>query len=577
VASVSPSVLDPTRIAAVRASGLLDTGPEEAFDRLTALALRLIGAPVAFITLVDADRSFWKSAAGVASAGPREDRLERSFSRHVLAADRTVMVADTAAPGAPGPVPDIDGSPVGAWMGAPVRDSDDLALGAFMVADPRPRDWSPQEISALEALAGTAGGEIELRRSLRETRDALLALDRLQQASAALLGALSHDEIADVALAEAVAVLGARAVSIGILDEGGTKFVARRSLGFPDSLRGYLDRLDLRDSLLSAEAARTRRPVWAAGEAWRRAFPDSAAIAGSMGTEAAALPLAAGDRLLGILGLVFDAPRPRTAMERMMASALASHCAQAMERGRLYDREHRTAEVLQRSLLPGRLPAVPELEIAARYIPSGAGSRVGGDFFDLFPVAVDEWCAVVGDVCGKGPEAAAVTAQARHVVRAHARIGLGPAGVLSRLNEALIEDGRSFLTAVCMRFRADAESVEGRLALGGHPPPLVARAAGAVESVGTPGTLVGVLERMRLREVHFTLDPGDAMVLYTDGVTEARRRGEQFGGAGLAAVLHDSRGLDADAIATRIERAVRAHAGAEVTDDVALLVLRRLK
>ncbi len=575
--SVSPSVLDPTRIAAVRASGLLDTGPEEAFDRLTALALRLIGAPVAFITLVDADRSYWKSAAGLASTGPREDRLERSFSRHVLAADRTVVVADTTAPGSPGPVPELDGTPAGAWMGAPVRDSDDLALGAFLVADPVAHDWSPHEVAALEALAGAAGGEVELRRSLRETRDALLALDRLQQASAALLGALSYDEIADVALAEAVEVLGARAVNIAILDEGGRRFVARRSVGFPDPVRERLDRLDLRESVLSAEAARTRRPVWAAGEAWARMFPDSVAIAGHMGGEAAALPLVAGERLLGILGLVFDAPRRRTPIERTMASALASHCAQAMERGRLYDREHRTAEVLQRSLLPGRLPAVPELEIAARYIPSGEGSRVGGDFFDLFPVAAGEWCAVVGDVCGKGPEAAAVTAQARHVIRAQARIGLGPADVLSRLNEALIEDGRSFLTAVCMRFRADAEGVEGRLALGGHPPPLALRAAGPVEPVGTPGTLVGVIDRMRLREVHLALDPGDAMVLFTDGVTEARRRGEQFGSDGLAAVLDDARGLDAEAIATRIERAVRDHAGVEAVDDVALLVLRRLK
>ena len=161
----------------------------EAFDRLTALAVQMTDAPVAFITLVDAERSYWKSAAGLLREGPREDRLESSFSRHVLAADRTVVVPDASAPGRPRPVPDIDGAEVAAWMGVPLRASDDLTLGAFCVADRRARDWHPHQISALEALAGIAGGEVELRRALRETHDALLSLDRLQQASAALLAA----------------------------------------------------------------------------------------------------------------------------------------------------------------------------------------------------------------------------------------------------------------------------------------------------------------------------------------------------------------------------------------------------
>ncbi len=575
--TLSPSVLDPTRVAAVRASGLLDTDPEEAFDRLTALAVQMTGAPIAFITFVDDERSFWKSAAGMVRTGPRADQLDLSFSRHVLAADRSVIVPDQAAPGSPGAVPEIDGQPVGSWVGVPLRGARDLTLGAFCVADRAPREWTAHDIGALEALAATAGAEVELRESLRETRDALLAMDRLQQASAALLGALSHDEIADLALQEAVAVLGARAANIAILDDTESRFTTHRSTGFPDDVRPSLDAINTRTPVMSAEAARTRRPVWLHGEEWHRRYPESAAIAGAIGTEAAAIPLVAGERLLGILGLVFDGSRPRTPLERTLAQALASHCAQAMERGRLYDQEHRVAEVLQRSLLPGRLPEVEELQIAARYVPSGTGFRVGGDFFDMFAVAPGEWCAVVGDVCGKGPEAAAVTALARHVIRAHARIGRGPADVLARLNEALIEEGRSFLTAVCLRFRADDAGVEGRLVLGGHPPPLALAPDGSVRPVGVPGTLIGVVDQPRLREVHFRLDPGDALVLYTDGVTEARRDGVQFGASGLSEVLASAKDMDAEAVAARVERAVRDHAGAGGSDDIALLVLRRYR
>lgn len=578
MASISPRVLDPARVAAVRASGLLDTPPEEDFDRLTALAAGLTGAMVSFITLVDDQRSFWKSVAGLPAAERREDPLEMSFSRHVLAAGAPVVVEDAGAPGSPQPVPTIDGHDVGAWVGVPVRAADGHLVGAFCVADREPRGWSDADVLVLEALAVTARGEIELRRALAETRDAVAALERLHQASTALVGALTFEQIAEVALAEALGALGARAAHIAITDPSGTRFVASRAAGFPEPQRQALERLDPGQSVLSAEAARTWRPVWVTGEEWVRRFPDSARLGAALGSEAAAIPLISGDRLLGVLGLVFDRPdRARTAGERALAVALAGHCAQAMERGRLYDRAHRTAEVLQRSILPGRLPEVTGLEVAARYVPSGEGSRVGGDFFDLFPVGPSRWGAVVGDVCGKGPEAAAVTAQARHVIRAHARIGRWPADVLSHLNDALIEDRRSFLTAVHLRFRAEADGIDGTLAVGGHPPPLVLRAGGEVEALGAPGSLIGVLDQPRLRDVPFALGPGDALVLYTDGVTEARRDGVQLGVEGLRGVLAGCDGLGAEEIAARIGRAVRDHAGAAASDDLALLVMRRLR
>jgi len=579
VPALRPPITDPARLDAVRRTHLVegDGVGVEAFDRLTALAAALLDAPWAFLTAVDDTHSHWIGAAGLPDGAPRGNTVEESFCQYVVDSGEPLILGDARTDARTRDNPSIASMGVVAWAGFPVRAPGGEVLGTFCVVDARPREWSPREVQVLGALADTARTEIHLRLALAESREAVVALERMQRASAALLGALSFDDIAEIALREAVEVLGARAANIALTDDEGTRFTAVRSIGFPPAVRRALQGMAIDDSLLSAEAARTRRPVWISGEEWARRFPQSAAIADEVGDEAAAVPLQAGDRLLGILGLVFDGRRARTAGERTLAHSLADQCAQAMERGRLYDREHRTAEVLQRSLLPGRLPAVPELEVAARYLPSDDGGRVGGDFYDLFPIEDGSWGAVIGDVCGKGPEAAAVTAQARHVIRADARSGRGPAQVLERLNTVLIEDGRSFLTAAHLRFRSGPDGLAGHLCLGGHPHPLALRAGGEVESLGVAGTLVGVLDEPRLREVPFALEPGDTLVLFTDGVSEARRDGEQLGAAGVARVLGECAGLDAEAIATRIEQAVRDHAGPVASDDIALLVMRRYR
>ncbi|MBB0245646.1 SpoIIE family protein phosphatase, partial [Streptomyces alkaliphilus] len=241
------------------------------------------------------------------------------------------------------------------------------------------------------------------------------------------------------------------------------------------------------------------------------------------------------------------------------------------------------ARSLQDSLLPPVVQQVPGLETAASYLPAAGGTTVVGDFYDLFHARGPWWSAVMGDVCGKGTEAAKVTALARYTLRAEATRALSPAVVFDRLNDALLAQrgGERFLTAVQATFRTTAGGVAGRLCTAGHPPALIRRADGRVREVGRHGSLLGVLSEVRLTDVRFRLAPGDTLLLYTDGATEARARrtGDSdarplFGEEALAAALAGCEGLDAEGTVRRLGEVIAEHSGDWAGDDTALLALR---
>ncbi|WP_143447895.1 histidine kinase N-terminal 7TM domain-containing protein [Kineosporia sp. R_H_3] len=256
----------------------------------------------------------------------------------------------------------------------------------------------------------------------------------------------------------------------------------------------------------------------------------------------------------------------------------------------LLDQQTRLAETLEASLRPSRLPDVPGLRLAARSLPSGVGSQVSGDFYDVHPATGGEWAFVLGDVSGKGVEAAIVTSTARYTVRALSAQGWSPRQVLEQLNLALEpgEDLERFCTVVYGRITAapapgEVTGVRLTISLGGHPAPFVRRADGSVFAVGEPGTVLGLLPEVSVHETVVDLAPGDVLLAYTDGVTEARRNGEEFGDVRLAEVLGGTaaglRGrtgaaaasLVADAVADRVVKEVVEFASDR--DDVALLVL----
>jgi len=249
----------------------------------------------------------------------------------------------------------------------------------------------------------------------------------------------------------------------------------------------------------------------------------------------------------------------------------------AIANARVHEARSHIAATLQRSLLPPRLPEVPGVTIAARFRAAGLSSEVGGDFYDMFPSA-DGWMVVIGDVTGKGPAAAAITSLARHTLRTAALYERTPESALERLNDVLLTDPdrRQLCTAICAHLTQRADGGQRvRLVCAGHPPPYVLRRIGGAEAAGRPGTLLGAFEGVAWSADEVTLEPGDTMVLYTDGVTDTTRAdGERFGQDRVAALLNGCTGLAPEDIARRLDAALLAFEHGPQRDDVAALVLR---
>ncbi len=261
-----------------------------------------------------------------------------------------------------------------------------------------------------------------------------------------------------------------------------------------------------------------------------------------------------------------------------LAEGLAQQLGVALEHAELFSERTRVAVALQETLLPPLLPEIPGADMAARYRASGAGNLVGGDFYDMFEVLPGSWGLVLGDVAGIGPEAAALTGVARYTVRAIASAVQGPADVLAELNDAVLRQASSdrFLTAVFASIDPQPDHLRVTLAVGGHPPPLVLRDDETVEWVeGSHGVLLGVFPDPVLVNQSLDLNPGDAVIFYTDGVIEARNEaGEEFGLERLGELLSTCGGRSAEGIARRIERSVLDHRGERTEDDIAIVVLR---
>ena len=292
------------------------------------------------------------------------------------------------------------------------------------------------------------------------------------------------------------------------------------------------------------------------------------------------VPLLARGKTRGAITLVSSRLDRRYDREDLLlAEDLAYRCALAADNARLYRDRSEIARVLQRSLLPPHLPEIPGVEVGAEYLPVGETNDVGGDFYDLINTVEDGWLCAIGDVRGKGVEAASVTALARYTIRAVTLKDDRPSEVLAALNEAMLrqlpED--RFCTAACVRL----EPQDGSVGVGvdvsraGHPPPLLVRSGATVEEVGCSGKVLGVFPDAELRDTSLRLMPGEALVLYTDGVTEARSPdGEFFGEGRLRHLLSSCAGCDAATLARRIKGVVLDFQEGYPRDDLAVLVLR---
>jgi sigma-B regulation protein RsbU (phosphoserine phosphatase) len=239
-------------------------------------------------------------------------------------------------------------------------------------------------------------------------------------------------------------------------------------------------------------------------------------------------------------------------------------------------RARRLATTLQQSLIPPALPSIPGLDLAAVYRPAGRGDEVGGDFYDVFQAARDEWVVAIGDVTGKGAGAAVLTSLARHTLRAAATHRRSPRTVLSDLNTTMRTQGPGRGCTVALgRIRPGThDGHRVTVALGGHPQPLLLTPRGRPVAIGRFGTTLGVLDTPELHETTIDLRSGDALVFYTDGLTEGRRGTEYFGEDRLENMLTQVRDRNATEIATRLGDAAVDYQGGLPRDDIAIIVIR---
>jgi serine phosphatase RsbU (regulator of sigma subunit) len=278
-------------------------------------------------------------------------------------------------------------------------------------------------------------------------------------------------------------------------------------------------------------------------------------------TSVITVPLLTKRRVVGAMQFMSAESGRRYEQEDVaLAEAVAGRLAEAMEGASLSDQHRYIAVTLQRALLPPRLPVVPGIETAAHYWPAG-GTEVGGDFYDLFALDDHRWAILVGDACGTGPNAAALTSIARHTVRAAARHGMSHTDVVDWLNEAIARSDRDlFCTACYATLERNGAEFRLRTVTAGHPLPIwLSKSQGAVK-LGAPGTLLGVFDSVSTHEGDAVLEPGDAVIFYTDGLTD----------------LPPPFGLSADELLDLVAPLVHRPSAASIADDLRELVLGRV-
>ncbi|HWT91484.1 MAG TPA: SpoIIE family protein phosphatase, partial [Solirubrobacteraceae bacterium] len=442
------------------------------------------------------------------------------------------------------------------------------------------RDGTPVPVLVGLALVGDGDWiafvvDLTERKEAERQRERLLdRTARLQAVTERLSAALTADEIATIIATEGMAATDATCGVLALPDprDPGALVLGHRFGMPPDGPRA----LPLDASAPLPTAARDGSPVLLRSrEAWLERFPD---VPPRGDFEAfAAVPLLFEGGVAGVMGFGFADARSFDAADVDMLLAIGRQGAQALERARLYEERAYVARTLQEGLLPRALPWIPGLDLAVRYRPLGDGAEVGGDFYDVVPLDDGAWLVVVGDICGKGTAAAMLTGVMRTTIRALALLEHRPEALVRGVNEALRREAspQALATLACAAVRPSRNGFAMRLVACGHPAPLLLRASGSVEPVPAGGPMLGVGADPALDVVDLELGDGDLLLLYTDGVLDARVvRGEPFGEARLRSSLAAAAGRDATGVLDAVDGAVRAYAPGPPRDDTALLALR---
>ncbi|MFI8522663.1 SpoIIE family protein phosphatase [Streptomyces sp. NPDC085481] len=567
--------------------GLLQRTVERARD--------MLDGDSAFLLLATDDETELevRATTGLPSARQRFARVpvETGASRYGSARMPAVHEDLAAVPGA---VPLLEGTGMRSVVTVPLKVEGRLT-GSLGVAAEGANRYSNEEALRLQFAADRIALAVESARLGELERLRRGSLSFLVEASDLLAGTLDRDQTLALMAQMTVPTLATWCAVYTIADQTSDpylSYVLHEDEDLIDGLKALLSSISPPDPVTTPGAR-----VWTApGDAAHRAALSASvrelgegpgplssginttlATASAVGGETVVLPLVARNRVIGMLtlGKPSDDHFRQEILE--LAEDLSRRAALALDNARLYSERMAISRSLQRSLLPPGLPDIPGVEVDVIYRAAGEGNEVGGDFYDLFPIRDGAYGFAIGDVCGTGPEAAAVTGLARHALRLLAREGFGGPAVLERLNAAILDEGaRSrFLTLLYgeMRPQEDGSAVL-KVVCAGHPLPLRLSQDGTVRPAADPQPLLGVMEDLELYEQTITLDPGDVLLCVTDGVTERREGTRMLGDDGLTEVLKSCTGLTAGAVAARVLRAVERFAQEPASDDMAILALR---
>jgi PAS domain S-box-containing protein len=423
----------------------------------------------------------------------------------------------------------------------------------------------------------------EHRRAARERQRLLVAeriaaqhTARLQEMTGALSRAAGARDVAQVVVDQGVAALRAQAGVVVLIKPGSSELELAAQDGYDER-----DVLDWRDLLLSsdaplAEAVRTGRTVPIVGRAeLRERYPERAAALARPGHRSwVAAPVVGAGTVLGGAMFAFGATRGLPEGDARLLDLLLRQAGAALDRAALYERQRHIATTLQRSLLPAHLTQIPGVELAAVYRPAGDGNEVGGDFYDVVPAPGGRFVVAIGDVEGKGPEAAALTGLVRHTLRAETLHDGDPAHLVRMLNRVVFRDDTDrFCTVALAAVEPRATGVRVRVACGGHLPPIVTRRDAAPSETTCRGTLLGVEPDVRVLAEEIDLGVGDGLVLYTDGVLDASAPDATLTSGQLVELLADVGTESPQDTAWRLHDAAVAGAPSP-RDDIAIVAMR---
>ncbi|MFF3641114.1 SpoIIE family protein phosphatase [Streptomyces sp. NPDC002564] len=470
---------------------------------------------------------------------------------------------------------------VAACWSTPILARDGALLGTFAMYHRVPRAPQETDLALARVFADTAALAIE-RHHAEQARTAAEAREKAARDDLAFLLDTSTALASDLDAAQTLHHLAASCApalaplcAVDIVESGRVRRVATAAptQDEHDLLASHIPVYDAVDDAVARVLASGTSEV-------ARRTPTGPGPWHTLGvTGYLCVPLMDRERAFGTLTLLSTGEHTFDGHTVALAEELARRAASSARNARQYTHRAALARDLQAGLLLPDLPDVPGTDVATYYHPAGEGLDIGGDFYDVFPLDDGRWAFLLGDVCGRGAIAATTTALVRHTARAVAPLLPGPADVVTAVNRALTNrpgsHGTGFVTLVYGQLTPTPSGLDIELVRAGHTPPLHLDTDRTVHPIDTPGILLGISETTHVTPRRLRLRPHESLVLYTDGITEARRGDQLFGDERLVAAVSDAPARHAaQHVIDAVTRSVHTFtAGLDIDDDQAILVL----